>query len=49
MHDLAPCDNSKSVRTFLERKGIPVLELLREFTGHESNRERLEYNEERDW
>ena len=27
MHDLAPCNNSKSSRTFLECKGISVLEL----------------------
>ena len=27
MHDLAPCHNSESSRTFLECKGISVLEL----------------------
>ena len=26
IHDLAPCHNSKSTRTFQECKGIPVLE-----------------------
>ena len=26
MHDVAPCHNSKSTRTFLECKGIPILE-----------------------
>ena len=26
MHSLLPCNNSKSTRTFLEYKGIPVLE-----------------------
>ena len=26
MHDLIPCHNSKSTRTFLDCKGIPVLE-----------------------
>ena len=26
IHDIAPCNNSKSTRTFQERKGIPVLE-----------------------
>ena len=24
MHDLAPCNNSKRARTFLENKGIPA-------------------------
>ena len=26
IHDLVPCHNSKSTRTFLECKGIPILE-----------------------
>ena len=26
IHDIAPCNNSKSTRTFQECKGIPVLE-----------------------
>ena len=26
IHDIAPCHNSKSARTFQECKGIPVLE-----------------------
>ena len=25
-HDLAPCHNSKNTRTFLESKGIPILQ-----------------------
>ena len=28
IHDIAPCHNSKSTRTFQECKGIPVLRLL---------------------
>ena len=40
IHDIAPCNNSKSTRTFKECKEIPILELL------EYHSERLEYNEE---
>ena len=28
IHDITPCHNSKSTRTFQESKGIPVLECL---------------------
>ena len=44
MHDLAPCHNSKSSRTFIECKGIPVLEwpgILPDMNPIK----RLEYNE----
>ena len=43
IHDLAPCHNSKSTRTFQE-----CSRMTREFARQESHRERLEYNEERD-
>ena len=44
MYDIAPCHNSKRTRTFLECNRIPILECPNEF-----HRERLEYNEKRDW
>ena len=47
MHDLAQCFNSKKTRTVLECKGIPFLEWP--MISHEFHRERLQYNEKRDW
>ena len=48
LNNLTPCYNSNNTRTFQK-----VKEYLfwngREFARHVSHRERLEYNEERDW
>ena len=49
-HDLAPCNNSKSTRIFLDCNYTNThSSMRREFAGHESHRKRLEYNEERYW
>ena len=45
IHDIAPCQNSKSTRKFQECKGIPVLEGQGNWRD-KNTRERLEYNEE---
>ena len=49
MHDLAPCHNSKSSRTILERKGTSVLDWPGNSPDMKSHRERLKYNKESDW
>ena len=48
MHDHASCHNSKKTRSFLECKGIFVLEWPRNSPDMNPNRERFKYNE-RDW
>ena len=50
MYDVAPCHNSKVLRTFLECDGIPILNWPGNSPEMKKNyRERLEYNAERDW
>ena len=47
LHDLAPCNNSKNTRTFLENKKNTCPEMAMVFARHYSHRGRLEYNKER--
>ena len=41
-HDLPPCHNSKSARTFKETKGMPILER----PGNSLDMNPIEYNDE---
>ena len=48
MNGLVPCNNSK--KSYISRmQQKPHSEMTREFARNEFHRERLEYNEERDW
>ena len=42
MQDLAPCHDSKSTRTFSERKGMPILE----WPGNSLDMSPIDYNDE---
>ena len=42
IHDLPPCHNSKSTRTFKESKGMPILE----WSGNSLDMNPIEYNVE---
>ena len=41
--------NSKRARNFQECNGICILKMTRKFARNELHRERLEFNDERDW